>query len=198
MTGRLSLEPAVWVGERSARASQAPSGGDRRLHGRNPTPRHESEMRPAVPVAEHPLRHKSLTMILTQMILSNRRIDGLCPLAPTARHPAIRRSEEALRPAETRVSPFPFGRRRMGRMMSGCRKLLLFALAIGLQAAGRAESPASEGVFVRFRLKEPSDAPWFVRLGGYIHNEPWYLPAAVWPAGADRDASKRLPGALMG
>ena len=32
---------------------------------------------------------------------------------------------------------------------------------------------------------------YFVRVGGYIHKEPWYLPAAVVPEGADRDAAKR-------
>lgn len=79
-------------------------------------------------------------------------------------------------------------------MVSGFARRLAFVLAIGLQAMCRAESPDGGGVYVRFGLTEPADAPWFVRLGGYIHNEPWHLPAAVWPAGADRDAAKRLPG----
>ena len=51
---------------------------------------------------------------------------------------------------------------------------------------------AADGVFVRFKLVEPNEARYYVKLGGYIHVEPWYLPAAVWPAGADKDASKRL------
>jgi hypothetical protein len=34
---------------------------------------------------------------------------------------------------------------------------------------------------------------YFVRLGGYIHKSPWYLPRAVIPAGADRDAALRIP-----
>src|SRR3954465_7003678 len=54
---------------------------------------------------------------------------------------------------------------------------------------------AADGVFVRFQLVEPPPAPWFVRLGGYIHTDPWHLPDAVWPAGADKDARKRIvPG----
>jgi hypothetical protein len=36
-------------------------------------------------------------------------------------------------------------------------------------------------------------ASYFVRLGGYIHKSPWYLPRAVVPAGADRDAALRIP-----
>lgn len=56
-------------------------------------------------------------------------------------------------------------------------------------------SPAADGVFVRIKLTEPADHPWFVKLGGYIHNDPWQLPSAVWPADADKDASKRVaPG----
>lgn len=49
-----------------------------------------------------------------------------------------------------------------------------------------------EGVFVRFKLTEPEDASYCVRLGGYIHKEHWYLPASVFPAGADKDAKKRF------
>ena len=53
-------------------------------------------------------------------------------------------------------------------------------------------SHAADGVFLRIKLIEPADAPWFVRLGGYIHNDPWVLPSAVWPADADKDAAKRM------
>src|SRR5947208_4333908 len=54
---------------------------------------------------------------------------------------------------------------------------------------------AADGVFIRFNLAEKAPAPWFVRLGGYIHNDPWHLPDAVWPAGADKDPKKRIqPG----
>ena len=48
-------------------------------------------------------------------------------------------------------------------------------------------SRAADGVFLRIKLVEPADEPWFVRLGGYIHNDPWVLPSAVWPAEADKE-----------
>ncbi len=53
---------------------------------------------------------------------------------------------------------------------------------------------AADGVFVRFRIVEPAETSWFVKLGGYIHSEPWYLPAAVWPVAADKDPAKRVAG----
>src|SRR2546428_1370578 len=67
--------------------------------------------------------------------------------------------------------------------------LPLFLLCLGL-----APQPAfsADGVFVRFQLVEPADTTWFVKLSGYIHNDPWHLPDAVWPAGADKDAAKRV------
>ncbi len=56
-------------------------------------------------------------------------------------------------------------------------------------------SAADDGLSVRFLLKSPAErgATYFVRVGGYIHKEPWYLPAAAVPEGADRDAAKRVP-----
>jgi len=48
-------------------------------------------------------------------------------------------------------------------------------------------------VHVRFRLLEPAQGVYYVRLGGYIHNAPWYLPKAVWPDGAGKNAAARLP-----
>ncbi len=66
---------------------------------------------------------------------------------------------------------------------------ILFALSlVSIQKHACAES----GVFVRFRLVEPKDTSYFVRLGGYIHRSPWYLPKAVWPQGADKDKTKRV------
>jgi hypothetical protein len=66
-------------------------------------------------------------------------------------------------------------------------------LTLSLFAAG---AFSDDGVFVRFQLTEPAttqpQTKYFVRLGGYIHKEPWYLPQATIPADADRDASKRL------
>ena len=69
-------------------------------------------------------------------------------------------------------------------------KALMSALVI---AASVAAAPADDGVFVRFALEEPKDAEYFVRLGGYIHKSPWYLPKAVVPEAADKDATRRLP-----
>ncbi|HQF67155.1 MAG TPA: hypothetical protein PLR66_15035 [Planctomycetota bacterium] len=76
----------------------------------------------------------------------------------------------------------------MTRRSLGAATALLAALLLSARA------PAAEGggVFLRFRLLEPPDAAWFVKLGGYIHNDPWYLPEAVWPAGADTDPAARL------
>lgn len=54
-------------------------------------------------------------------------------------------------------------------------------------------SAPADGVFVRFQLAAPTNAAWFVKLGGYIHSEPWHLPPAVWPAGADKNVTNRIP-----
>lgn len=70
-------------------------------------------------------------------------------------------------------------------------------LALALVQAP-APAPAADGVFVRFQVVEPAQTPWFARIGGYIHHEPWHLPAAVSPAGADRDASQRVPAGASG
>ena len=67
-------------------------------------------------------------------------------------------------------------------------------LLVGLfTCASTVAAGAQDGVFVRFRLLEPEGTTYFVRLGGYIHNDPWYLPEAVVPAGADADAAVRVP-----
>ncbi len=57
-----------------------------------------------------------------------------------------------------------------------------------------AATAADGGVFVRFKLVEPSGdaARYFVRLGGYVHKTPWYLPRGVTPDAADKDATKRI------
>lgn len=46
-----------------------------------------------------------------------------------------------------------------------------------------------EGVFVRFKLVEPEDAKYFVKIGGYIHIPNWYIPVANVPGDASRDPS---------
>ena len=45
---------------------------------------------------------------------------------------------------------------------------------------------------MRFKLLEPTETSYYIQIGGYIHVEPWTLPSAVWPAGADSDRSKRV------
>lgn len=44
---------------------------------------------------------------------------------------------------------------------------------------------ADDGVFVRFQVPEPAGHEWKLKLSGFIHKEPWYLPefSAVVPAG---------------
>jgi hypothetical protein len=72
------------------------------------------------------------------------------------------------------------------------RKCLYFALLCLALLARTAV--AADGVFVRLQLVQPAEAAWFVKLSGYIHRDPWHLPDAVWPAGADQDDTKRVPG----
>ena len=71
-------------------------------------------------------------------------------------------------------------------MTNAPRILLPLALLVTQAFAG-------DGVFLRLQLQEPADAPWHVRLGGFIHRDPWYLPNAVWPAGADKAAALQVP-----
>jgi hypothetical protein len=65
--------------------------------------------------------------------------------------------------------------------------LPLLLAAIILSSA----SPGS-GVFVRFKLLEPTETGYYVQIGAYIHIEPWRLPATVFPSGADSDGNKRV------
>ena len=69
---------------------------------------------------------------------------------------------------------------------------LAVAASCAATPSSAGERPAGKGVFVRFQLLEPPGSVSYVKLGGYIHKAPWYLPRAVIPAGADRDATKRL------
>ncbi len=81
----------------------------------------------------------------------------------------------------------------MGKLHGRASILILAALlVVGITLAAGPPAPASDGIFVRFRLVEPAGQTFFVRIGGYIHNTPWYLPAAVHPAKADADAGKRI------
>jgi len=66
--------------------------------------------------------------------------------------------------------------------------VLFFVALLGFTTSAQ----AADGVFVRFKLVAPAETVWYVRLGGYIHKSPWYLPKAVWPVGADKDRSARV------
>ncbi|HPP66897.1 MAG TPA: hypothetical protein PKX05_03175, partial [bacterium] len=47
----------------------------------------------------------------------------------------------------------------------------------------------NESVFVRFKLIEPADARYYVKIGGYIHIPPWYIPQAYIPENAEKQDS---------
>src|ERR1043165_5878386 len=72
-------------------------------------------------------------------------------------------------------------------MKATARLFFVSACALVLWQAHAADNC----VFVRFKLVKPDGAKFYVRLGGYIHNEPWYLPGAIVPAGADKKADSR-------
>jgi len=74
------------------------------------------------------------------------------------------------------------------------RLLCRILLSCFLGLAGSSRVSGGDGVFVRFQVVEPAKSAWYVKLGGYIHNEPWYLPEAIWPMGADSSEAKRLQG----
>ena len=50
-----------------------------------------------------------------------------------------------------------------------------------------------DGVFLRVRMLQPTNAHYHVKLGGYIHSEPWHLPEATIPAGAEKGDASRIP-----
>lgn len=68
---------------------------------------------------------------------------------------------------------------------------LLVFLAAAVGTGEGAPAAAADGLYVRFKLIEPGETQYHVRLGGFIHKSPWRLPAAVVPAGADSRAEKR-------
>ncbi|MDP7289128.1 MAG: hypothetical protein QGH94_14170 [Phycisphaerae bacterium] len=72
------------------------------------------------------------------------------------------------------------------------RQIAFFVVLVLVFAASCQHAGAADGVYVRFKLTEPAKTAWCVRLGGYIHKSPWYLPRAVWPKGADKDKSARI------
>lgn len=67
-----------------------------------------------------------------------------------------------------------------------------YLLALLLAAISLSGASADTGVFVRFKLLEPTETSYYIQIGSYVHVEPWTLPGAVWPAGADRERAKRV------
>jgi hypothetical protein len=64
---------------------------------------------------------------------------------------------------------------------------LVWSLGTAVSAA-----QSADGVFVRFRLNEPAGAKYYVKLGGYVHQPNWYLPAANIPADAEKENHARV------
>jgi len=71
------------------------------------------------------------------------------------------------------------------------RVLLLLAFVSG-SIALRA-SAEDNGVFVRFKMHEPAASKYLVKLGGYIHDDPWHLPTATLPPAAEKTEATRVP-----
>lgn len=72
------------------------------------------------------------------------------------------------------------------------RCVLVAGVLAAVAATGGARSAQATGVHVRFKMVAPADSSWYVRLGGYIHVSPWYLPRTVWPEKADKRQAARL------
>jgi len=81
---------------------------------------------------------------------------------------------------------------RMGCLAVGLAVMLAAATSGGISSPAAAATQRVPGLYVRFKLSEPGETKYYVRLGGFIHNSPWYLPGAVVPAGAEDQAAKRI------
>jgi len=51
---------------------------------------------------------------------------------------------------------------------------------------------AEDGVFVRFRMLQPGEGHYYVRVGGFVHVANWYLPEAIVPSGALKKPNLRV------
>jgi len=56
--------------------------------------------------------------------------------------------------------------------------LLFLVLCMGLYAE------TTESIYVRFKMVEPKNTRYFVKLGGYVHIPNWYIPVAYIPGNA--------------
>jgi len=63
---------------------------------------------------------------------------------------------------------------RHGRTTTGFQIILLLILALATSGNTRASA-----VFARFKVLEPSAGEVQLKVGGFIHNDPWYLPTAT-------------------
>ena len=70
--------------------------------------------------------------------------------------------------------------------------VLIFATQFVARERTANGGESEDGVFVRFKLEEPKETRYYVRLAGYIHIPNWYLPRAVVPTEADRNADLRV------
>jgi hypothetical protein len=48
------------------------------------------------------------------------------------------------------------------------------------------------GMFGRFTLVESTATRYYVQIVAYIYAEPWMLHGAVWPAGVEKDCTRRV------
>jgi hypothetical protein len=76
-----------------------------------------------------------------------------------------------------------------GSHARACLSLLVLVAATVGCARSR---PPDQGVFLRIKLLEPAATTYFIRLGGHIHEPPWFLSPQTWPPGADNDPAHRL------
>jgi len=51
---------------------------------------------------------------------------------------------------------------------------------------------ADDGLFVRFRLIQPDNSRYYVKVAGYVHVANWYLPDKTIPTNALKNAESRL------
>jgi hypothetical protein len=73
--------------------------------------------------------------------------------------------------------------------MRACLALLVLVTATVACARSR---PADQGVFLRIKLLEPAAATYFIRLGGHIHEPPWFLSPQTWPPDAEQNVANTL------
>ena len=87
--------------------------------------------------------------------------------------------------------------RSLASLASRFRFTSLLAVAItrlcGISSAW-AQSTPPDGLYIRFKLQDTEIRRYYVKLGGFIHNDPWYLPTKIFPDGADKPIVFPLQG----